>query len=288
MTRLDDAPWLNRVGFNANGEHLKEPGKCSWAEFTLKREAFFTSDPYMSIQEAHHKAMDFYKQEKEDSMKDEDIKPHPHHPDATISGHPYTTYIADPDKLLEELLMQDIADSFLDKVEKVSNAIEDGSVFHQEPICEYPTCNSVATHGGVDGKKCFFHSMCGTKPKLGPSDKSVEPDDTEFFGPESEHVSEAVKSDGGSSSYYELHVRVPAGDCTTVTDQLIDVKLETGDVIRSLVDNDFDLGNVIKALRRLHLAANGKGKVGTDVEYDCKKVEYFMKNWYKNYQKDQL
>lgn len=202
---LNKAPWLNRVGFNADGYLPREPGKCSYTEFYNKRAEIMASGPQMTWKEAYHLTVAFYKQERDEAMKES-------------------------------------KDFWVD--------------------------NAVNT--------------------LKKPDESVEPDYTEFFGPESGHVSEAVKSDGGSSSYYELNVRVPASDCTTVTDQLIDVKLETGDVIRTLVDNDFDLGNVIKALRRLHLAANGKGKVGTDVEYDCKKIEYFMKNWYKNYQKDQL
>jgi len=97
-----------------------------------------------------------------------------------------------------------------------------------------------------------------------------------------------VKSDGGSSSYYQLEVLVPAANCITVTPQVIKVQFETGDVVKALVDNDFDLGNVLKAMRRVHLAAQGKGKEGTSIEYDMKKIEYFIKKWYDNYQLEQL
>lgn len=76
-----------------------------------------------------------------------------------------------------------------------------------------------------------------------------------------------VKSDGGSSSYYELTITNKNGES---------IKCETGDVIRSLVGNDFDLGNCVKALRRIYLSSIGQGKEGVDVAYDCNKVRYFI------------
>ena len=76
-----------------------------------------------------------------------------------------------------------------------------------------------------------------------------------------------IKSDGGSSSYYELTITNKAGES---------IKCETGDVIRALVGNDFDFGNCVKALRRMYLATLGMGKEGTDIPYDCNKVRYFL------------
>jgi hypothetical protein len=81
------------------------------------------------------------------------------------------------------------------------------------------------------------------------------------------NTSDKVKSDGGSSSYYELTITNKAGES---------IKCETGDVIRALVGNDFDFGNCVKALRRMYLATLGKGKEGTDIPYDCNKVRYFL------------
>lgn len=81
------------------------------------------------------------------------------------------------------------------------------------------------------------------------------------------NTSDKVKSDGGSSSYYELTITNKAGGS---------IKCETGDVIRALVGNDFDFGNCVKALRRMYLATLGKGKEGTDIPYDCNKVRYFL------------
>lgn len=100
----------------------------------------------------------------------------------------------------------------------------------------------------------------------------------------------SVKSDGGSSSYYELRLKVPTDKISAIEEhpEVSIVKLETGDLIRVLVDNDFDLGNVIKAVRRIHLAKMGVGKMGTSVEYDLKKSDYFLNEWYKSYQLDQM
>lgn len=76
-----------------------------------------------------------------------------------------------------------------------------------------------------------------------------------------------VKSDGGSSSYYELTITNKAGES---------IKCETGDVIRTLVGNDFDFGNCVKALRRMYLATLGMGKEGTDLVYDANKIRWFL------------
>lgn len=85
-----------------------------------------------------------------------------------------------------------------------------------------------------------------------------------------------VKSDGGSSKYYELPVpqylvdhilaQIEAGEQPT---------METGDIIKMLVNNDFDMGNIIKAQRRIYMAKMGLGKKGTEIEYDLRKTEYF-------------
>lgn len=76
-----------------------------------------------------------------------------------------------------------------------------------------------------------------------------------------------MQSDGGSSAYYDLTITNKEG-------QSLDVR--TGDIIRALVGNDFDFGNCIKALRRMYLCTQGKGKQGTDLSYDANKVRYFV------------
>jgi hypothetical protein len=79
-----------------------------------------------------------------------------------------------------------------------------------------------------------------------------------------------IKSDGSSSSYYALTITNKAG-------QSIDV--ETGDIIRALVGNDFDLSNIVKACRRMYEASQGRGKAGSSIEYDANKIVYFAKEF---------
>lgn len=100
----------------------------------------------------------------------------------------------------------------------------------------------------------------------------------------------AVKSDGGSSSYYKLSMLISNDKIEQICEgsNISKVSIETGDVIRAIVDNDFDLGNIIKACRRIHQAKLGTGKEGTDVEYDIKKIKYFLDEWYEAYAKEQM
>ena len=94
-----------------------------------------------------------------------------------------------------------------------------------------------------------------------------------------------VKSDGGSSKYYQITIRTQESNIRLVDNdelQLVDVDLETGDIIRALVDNDFDLGNCLKAIRRIHQSSKGEGKSGTSIEYDINKIKYFLDEWERN------
>jgi hypothetical protein len=69
-----------------------------------------------------------------------------------------------------------------------------------------------------------------------------------------------VESTGGSSSYYELIVDGH--------------NIETHDVIQDVFGNDFDFGNMFKALVRIWASVMGKGKQGTSIEYDLNKIIY--------------
>ena len=78
-----------------------------------------------------------------------------------------------------------------------------------------------------------------------------------------------VKSDGGSSAYYEITVTNKHGET---------FQCETGDIIRALVNNDFTLGNIVKACRRVSEAEQGRGKEGTSTSYDLNKIIYFAED----------
>lgn len=69
-----------------------------------------------------------------------------------------------------------------------------------------------------------------------------------------------IKSNGGSSRYYEL----------VIDGQLI----ETHHIISDVFGNDFDYGNMFKALVRSWGKLQGGGKQGTTIEYDLNKIIY--------------
>lgn len=81
------------------------------------------------------------------------------------------------------------------------------------------------------------------------------------------------KSDGGSSDYYKITLTNKDGES---------IKVEMGDIIRQAFNNDFDLGNIVKACRRIAEAKQGRGKAGVDIAYDANKIIYFaneIKEW---------
>lgn len=85
-------------------------------------------------------------------------------------------------------------------------------------------------------------------------------------------MTEKVKSDGGSSDYYKI--KIPKHIVKDLGDHY---QIETGDVIRYAFDDNFAIGNIIKALKRL-----GK-KDGTDIEYDVNKIKYFLDDYVRAY-----
>ena len=121
-----------------------------------------------------------------------------------------------------------------------------------------------------DADRPFVVGVC-PKPSKPPisMDAPLAPKPSATFTPDWKHLQEAaapVKSDGGSSSYYQVTIRRRDGATFTC---------ETGDIIRALVGNDFSLGNIVKACRRIYQATIGQGKEGTSPEYDINKIHYF-------------
>ena len=85
-----------------------------------------------------------------------------------------------------------------------------------------------------------------------------------------------IKSDGGSSEYYKIAVKTSHG--------MADV--EVNDLIYALVGGDFDLGNVLKAARRMYLASKGCGKEGVDIAYDVNKCKWFLDDFQMRFGKE--
>ena len=83
-----------------------------------------------------------------------------------------------------------------------------------------------------------------------------------------------VKSDGGSSTYYDIDIadwlldllneRRKEGKCYIKTEELIECGFSS----------DFDAGNIFKSLVRAWGALNGAGKAGNGVDYECNKIVY--------------
>lgn len=85
-----------------------------------------------------------------------------------------------------------------------------------------------------------------------------------------------IKSDGGSSSYYDLPISDKLlikvlnscnedGKCYVKTEDLID----------ELFENDFDFGTMFKSVVRGYLQTKGEGKAGNDLDYEMNKVVYY-------------
>lgn len=87
-------------------------------------------------------------------------------------------------------------------------------------------------------------------------------------------VGGAIKSDGGSSTYYDI--QLPDWLIDRILDRVIlgHAYIKTEELIEVAFDSDFDAGNAFKSLVRLWGAFNGAGKAGNDVSYEKKKIEY--------------
>lgn len=75
----------------------------------------------------------------------------------------------------------------------------------------------------------------------------------------------AFKSDGGSSDYYKFSIPK-----NRVAEDDTHFHLSISEVIKYALNNDFDKGNIFKALVRL-----GR-KEGTSIEYDINKCHWFL------------
>jgi hypothetical protein len=78
----------------------------------------------------------------------------------------------------------------------------------------------------------------------------------------------AIKSNGGSSSYYDI--KLPLHLIEKINDRGY---IKTEELIEVL-GSDFDLGNIIKCAIRINSLKNGVGKEGNSVEYDANKIIY--------------
>lgn len=85
----------------------------------------------------------------------------------------------------------------------------------------------------------------------------------------------AIKSDGGSSSYYDLEIP------EWLVDKILERKTEedkfyikTEECCEVFFGNDFDYSNLFKSSVRSYGSEQGKGKSGNNVAYEMNKVQY--------------
>ncbi len=84
-----------------------------------------------------------------------------------------------------------------------------------------------------------------------------------------------IKSDGGSSSYYDLPLM---GDLLKEIDsrRVGDISyIKTEELIQTVFKNNFSFGTLFKSLIRAQSVVDGIGKAGNDLEYECNKIIYY-------------
>lgn len=83
-----------------------------------------------------------------------------------------------------------------------------------------------------------------------------------------------IKSDGGSSTYYDIYL--PEWLMKRMVEREVDGKvyIKTEEIIECFFESDFDFSNAFKSLIRAYGAFNGGGKAGNDVSYEVKKIQY--------------
>lgn len=87
-------------------------------------------------------------------------------------------------------------------------------------------------------------------------------------------VGGAIKSDGGSSTYYDISIPEWLVDRIIERSDDGQAYIKTEELIEVAFNSDFDFGNALKSLIRMNGSFNGAGKAGNSVSYEKKKIEY--------------
>ena len=88
-------------------------------------------------------------------------------------------------------------------------------------------------------------------------------------------MAKKIKSDGGSSSYYDLPISEDLAK--TICGRHIDGQpfIKTEELIEELFDNDYDAGCLFKGFVRAWAETKGGGKEGNDLRYELNKIRYY-------------
>lgn len=116
----------------------------------------------------------------------------------------------------------------------------------------------------IGDNKVFFKHQ-GKNWILNPSEYEaayIQPSDTETNKP--------IKSDGGSSAYYDF--KVPQHYLDLIAETGI---IKTEYLIHIIFGNSFDFGCTFKALVRAKGITDGAGKEGNTLDYELNKMNYY-------------
>lgn len=84
-----------------------------------------------------------------------------------------------------------------------------------------------------------------------------------------DQIKSKIESTGGKSDYYKIHL--PEKVAKRVADQGY---IEIEDLMKYGFGNDFDYSTALKSLKRMYEDQHGKGKAGSDIQYNKNKVDY--------------
>ena len=83
-----------------------------------------------------------------------------------------------------------------------------------------------------------------------------------------------VKSDGMSSSYYDLHIPEELFKEIDKRNKEGNIHIKTEEIIAYIFGNDFDFGTLFKSLVRAKAITEGGGKEGNTLDYELNKILY--------------
>lgn len=92
---------------------------------------------------------------------------------------------------------------------------------------------------------------------------------------EAEKPSGKIKSNGLSSSYYDLPISDKLLEALNKRKEDGQCYVKVEDMIDEFFDGLFNQGTLFKSLVRAHLQTKGEGKAGNDLEYEINKVIYY-------------
>ena len=161
--------------------------------------------------------------------------------------------------------------------------VEEGSVYTVKDVFERYTITLEECRNEFDYHYTFiadnFKLLDGVHPAseiLGESistntdENSKTPSGVKVKQPTGNRV---TTSGGGSASYYKKEI--PKGLLEKWNEKGV---IETSEVIRLFLGNDFTHGNIFKASCRIIGSRNGEGKKGVSEEYDLDKQVYFAED----------